>query len=587
MKVDHFGTLARILVPGEQRQSLAFGHVSSMPTRKQTGTWIALLIATVVVSLGNYQTYQVGTHFDDARYVILARSLVLSDHYGMINAPDQPAAKYPFGYPLLLAPLVLLFPEDLDVLKVISLIAIILNVTILFWGWRWFSRSKSYWWGIAVVGLYALSPFTIGLTRRVMSEPVFVTFCLIALVLTERAARGKQSRWWSLWMSVALLFVVFTRTIGILLVISIFIYLLLIKGRVFWKEMALIAAQMAILAGLVVATTAVQVRDILPSEYLKDENARLLVAPFSSATPSKGEAPPPGEASSFPAFSTAWTQKAVLARDIFIFGIKQHFGKDIRDIALPLGGGEQEQSLAESIDMPFLPLILGFLVSGLVLFGLGRLLTQEGLSVFFLFAVLYIGALFLWVWNDPRLLYPVQAQIHFGLLLGLEVFVLRAISVARRINFRIVHPNLVFASLVSVLVVISVYKSLRMEDSRLHAGDLQARSSWLRSSTSPSDIVMSEVPEIDYLYSGRKTVAYPAAPFSAIRLEEYLLRHGITYVLVAPKVVWRSNYEPAYSQDVAFALPLLTSLTSENRARLVYSSERDLIKVFQIQPGQG
>ncbi|MBI5651031.1 MAG: hypothetical protein HZC40_11405, partial [Chloroflexi bacterium] len=160
------------------------------PTRIQIILWLVLVSVTLVLALGNYQTYLLGTHFDDARYVILARSLVLSDQYGMINAPgDPPAGKYPFVYPLLLTPFIFLFPHDPDALKFLSLIATVINLSLLFWGWRWFSHTRSYWWGLAIAALYGLAPMTIDLARRVMSEPVFTTFVLIAIILAERAAQ--------------------------------------------------------------------------------------------------------------------------------------------------------------------------------------------------------------------------------------------------------------------------------------------------------------------------------------------------------------------------------------------------------------
>lgn len=203
---------------------------SSPPTKIQIAIWCILFILTVFLSLRDYDSFQLGTWSDDSYYVVLAQSLTHSGQYGLINEPgEQPgAAPFPFGYPLLLTPLVLLFPGNLDALKALSLAATLLNVVLLFWGWPWFSR-QSYWWGIAIVGLYAFSPLTIEHTRMIMSEAVFTTFCLIAMILAEQVVRGNQNRWGSLLLlSVTLALIPLIRTIGMVLVIGILGYLLFI-----------------------------------------------------------------------------------------------------------------------------------------------------------------------------------------------------------------------------------------------------------------------------------------------------------------------------------------------------------------------
>jgi Dolichyl-phosphate-mannose-protein mannosyltransferase len=557
---------------------------AAAPSRLQVALWGALLVVTIFVSLIDYGSYQFGTHFDDSRYTILARSLVFSNQYGMINNPGQPLpGKYPFGYPLFLVPSILLFPTNLDALKFPSLIATVLNLAILFWGWRWFSKGKSYWWAIGIAGLYGLSPMTIEHTRRVMSEPVFTTFCLVAIALAEQAARGKQNRWWTLSMGVVLMFSMFTRTVGIVLTGTILVYLLLSRGKGFCKELGLVLAQIAILLGLIVLVTPVQLRDLLPSGYLSDSSARLLVLPFTGSGGISHEIGNPPEAAIHPAPSGSLNQKVVVVRNFLISAVKQHIGKDIRSVALPIGGGEREQAMADALGIPALPTILGFLVAIVVIFGLVRLLAQERASLLLSFAIVYFGALLLWSWNDTRLLYPIQPQIYLGLLAGLEGIVFFATSGLRREFSRPAVRQLLFTTLVVLLMVGSMYKSLLLDDSRLHAGDVEIRSSWLRANSAQSDIVMTEAPETDYLYSGRKTVPYPATVSSPSAFEDYLVGHRVNYILVASQIKWETVYKPGYSGATNALLPVLLELSSEKRVKLVYNSDQGLIKVFQVE----
>lgn len=561
-------------------------HVQDRPTRLQISVWILLLVGMLLISLPNYHLYQLGTHADDSVYTILAHSLLSSDRYGMINLPGQPApGKYPFGYPLFLAPVIFFFPRQLDYLKIPSLIATAVNMAILFWGWRGFSRTKSYGWALAITGLYALSPITIDHTRRVMSEPLFITFCLLSILLAERAIHGKVTRWWSLFISLSLLLTIYIRTIGAVLVACVFLYLLWKKGLKFWKEIALILLQIGLVLAFIVAVTPVQLKDLLPLEYLKDENARLLVAPFSN---SSSEVPIPVEPASTSASIVEETiqhkisKTLDLARGIFIFGIKQHFGKDIRAYAFPLGGGEHEQQLGSRIGIPGLSLIIGYLVSAVTLYGFFRFWRKEGLTLLVLFTFVFFTALFLWVWNDPRLLYPIQVSIFIGFLSGLEGIFAAIPRSSRDITKTAKLLALAPYAAVCILLLISIYKSLTIEDSRLHAGDLQLRTAWLIDHSAATDALMSEAPETDYVYSGRKAVQYPEEVPTISQLEYYLAAYRIRYIVVAPKIVWQTSYQPAYSDRTAAMLPMFDALCANHQLQLVYRSDRNLIRIYQV-----
>lgn len=558
------------------------------PTKIQVLLWLCIVLAMVIVSLAGYQLYQVGTHFDDARYIVLAQSLIRSGGYGMINAPGQPEpAKYPFGYPLLLVPFIIMFPGNWDALKLPSLAATILNTILLFWGWRFLAKDRSYWWSLGITGLYAFSPMTIDHTRRIMSEPVFTTFCLIAIILAERAVQGRRGAWWSWGMSAALVFAVFTRTIGIVLVGCVFAYLLVLKRRELWKDMIFILGEALVILGLIFLITPLQVKDLLPIEYFKDENARLLTIPFTGSPP---EVPgrEPASAPEGPALLAAnLDYRLARIRNLFLYGFRQHFGSDIRAVALPLGGGEREEQFADSIGLSFVPAISGYLVSALVIFGLIRVLIQERLPLFSGFAAVYLAILFLWIWNDPRLLYPIQPQIHLALFIGLEGILSWVVHRVKQDAFQFRRANLAFAALFFLLILISLFKSLDIDDSRNHAGDIQARSRWLTSHTSTSAIVMTEAPEPDYLYAQRKTVNYPPGISSAGELDSYLNEHGIDYVLVAPEIKWQSTYRPRYSAMTFALLSVLPELGGRNRVIQVYSSEQDLVRIYKVQQEAG
>jgi hypothetical protein len=74
----------------------------------QSALWAAALALGVFLSLRDYQSYQVGFYQDDASYAVLTESLVRGPAYGYINEPGYPGpTRYPFGFPLILAPVAL------------------------------------------------------------------------------------------------------------------------------------------------------------------------------------------------------------------------------------------------------------------------------------------------------------------------------------------------------------------------------------------------------------------------------------------------------------------------------------------------
>ena len=553
--------------------------------------WAVLVVATVSLSLSHFGAYQLGTAGDDSKYVVLAESLLHSDRYGLINIPGEPVPEhFPFGYPLVLSAVVAVFPGDHNALIIPSLVATVLNTSILIRAWRWLSPGRSLWWGLGVAALYSVAPLTIDHTRQVMSEPVFTTFCLLALVLTERGARGKTGLLWTTSMAIVLTFAMYTRTIGIVLVVVCLAYLLAWKRKSIAPQIGLVLVQMALVLGVITAATSVTVADLLPTRYLEDPNAALLVAPLraigalpdrSSARGSDASATgSPGD-STGPIVGASPVTPPVSILDALVSSARRHLSRDVKGVVLPIGGGSREDALAASLGQPDLPVYLGFIVSGLVLLGLLRMTVGRRVTVFGVFALAYLVSVLFWNWDGPRLLYPIQPQIQLGFLLGLEASILFAASLLARLRKAPALTTIAMAMLVLTLVLGSIYKSASIDDTRLHVGDLAQRTAWLRANAAPTDVLMSEAPETDYLYGGTKTVPYPAQPVSSEELEAYLSRYGVRYILVAPAVVWQSSYSPQYSPSTRALLDDLDGLTREGKVTLAHQ-EDNLIQVFRV-----
>ena len=569
----------------------SYSHTLKTPTTLQISIWGVFLVVTLALALFKFNTFQLGTYIDDANYVTLAKSFVSSPYYGLINEPIQnKQSQFPFGFPLLLSLSAYLFPGNLEVMKVYSLIATLINISILFWGWRLLSHMDSYWMGLIVAGLYAVFPLVIQQSTMVMSEPVFLTFYLLALILTEQASRSEEKPWWVFGMSAVVFFLMFTRTIGVVLIISIFAYLLFVRGWRFWKQLTTVIAGVVILTSLILWLTPVTPADLLPAEYFRSGNASVIkklssifspvLRPAGASNVNNENDPLSGNNNSTPQTGQNQNTTDTLNIRTFLLGIDYHFSEDLRQVILPIGLGKST-TLNNFLTVRDLLKYFGYLISGLVFIGVISLFARKKLSIFILSALLYLAVIMLWVWNGPRLLYPILPQMQFCFIIGIA-WVIPIFTPSSRLPFVNNWSNLILAAVVILLGSTSIYKSLRIDDSRIHAGDVQARTDWLRTNVDATASIMSEYPEVDYIYTNRKTIQYPLLNqiSSTDALEAYLETYQVDYILVAPQISWQLAYSPSYSDRTDAILPFIEDLTKMNKLTLVYGSEQNLIRVY-------
>lgn len=198
-------------------------------------------------------------------------------------------------------------------------------------------------------------------------------------------------------------------------------------------------------------------------------------------------------------------------------------------------------------------------------------------------AIFYGGGLIFWAWDDPRLLYPIQLQLYYGFLLGITLFINWLTGVMTTPDKVHKIRNGVLIATVSIMVIGSLYKGFTIKPSTAHAGDLRIRTEWLRKNTDSLDIIMTEAPEIDYLYSERKTVNYPNEDSNENELLTYLHNKEVDYILVAPAIFWyKLGYIPEYGKRIRMLLPVIESISSKGDITRVYSQDKDLITIYRI-----
>jgi len=527
--------------------------------------FLLILITSIALSLSNYDSFQLGSYMDDASYAVLAKSIVHSNTYGLINTPVQPAStRYPFGFPLILSVFVLLYPSAIRMLKVASLLATILNMVLIFWGWPYISQHRSRWWGLIIAALYAVSPLVIGHSKMVMSEPAFTTLVLLTLILAEKFLPRKEAQFIPTFLTgMIMMFAVFTRTIGVILTIAIVIRILMLPLDKSIKQRKLFYILLGgiVFIALVVALTPVTLKSLLPNEYMNQ-----LTAPHE--------------------WGQSRIENAFLPR---IFGaFKEYLSSHLRLAIIPMGGGASELELGKRFGIPNLPFITGLLIGCFILLGSFSVFQKQGLfPTVLIFEVLYFTVILLWPWRDARFLYPILLFLLYDFLWGIRILAkqlnrLRFIS--GRMSIFIADAGL--AIVILAIFSVSLYKGISNHDNDLqYVRDLRVGTRWLKENTSSDAIVMAQQSQGIYLYSERKTVDFPFEGNhpSKGQFENILRTQGVNYILVAPEMAWHQDGSLSYDQFTSETmLPLLDELKQQNIVKVVYASDADMVVIYQF-----
>jgi hypothetical protein len=296
---------------------------------------------------------------------------------------------------------------------------------------------------------------------------------------------------------------------------------------------------------------------------------------------SLGRAPDPGAA----AEARAVEDPAPPAPTIGLPGLAQSWRDyaflQVRSVILPIGAGAQEQSIIDAATkVRWGQDAIGLVVLAICGVGLAIWFSRDGPSLWLLFLVAYLVAVLVWPWSLRRYLYVVQPQIYLMFLLGSSAVVgqLSRIRAGRGMPARSA-----LGALVGVLILAGIYSGLRDGDSRLHVGDLHERSAWLNSISDPRDVLMTEEPEIDAVYTGLHTLGYGPLQ-DADEVLRYAGAAHVSYVLVAPIVQWQVTYIPEYSWRSLTLLAALDTLIEHDRASSVFVSDDGWIRGFRLSP---
>ena len=185
---------------------------------------IAIFIAIVLMIYSIALTPDLFSGGDNAHYIVLADALQLGKGFKTISILAEPfATERPPGFPLLLAPIITLMEINIVALK--QFLVIWSGIAILS-VYLFFKQTKNSAYAFGIAFLFALMPLTFMYARRVYAAMPFTAITYLALIFTTTYARKKHWLNGHLFLlSIFIIFGFYLRTIGVILFISIVLWL--------------------------------------------------------------------------------------------------------------------------------------------------------------------------------------------------------------------------------------------------------------------------------------------------------------------------------------------------------------------------
>jgi hypothetical protein len=209
------------------------------------------MVAGVVHAAVVAPHYGVGSFDDDASYILSAKA-ILAGHglSGHLASGAVVSGAYPPGYPLLLVPLLWLWPHTYLPLRLLSLLcfAALFPLT-----WRFLQRcGVSEGLRIGVLVLMAANPVLATYATMVMAEMPFLVVTVLTMLAAERWSRQRQVlSWTGVGVLIGSTAMVWLKEAGIGLVIGMVVWLLLRRQAP--KALAVAATTVALLSPVVIA----------------------------------------------------------------------------------------------------------------------------------------------------------------------------------------------------------------------------------------------------------------------------------------------------------------------------------------------
>jgi len=484
----------------------------------------ALIVFSAALAILRFNSLQIGTSYDDAKYIILAESLASGEGYQLINFPrPQIERNFPPGWPLLLAPVTLVFPKNYDMLKVVSLGLWLASIFLVH---KFFSKRLGSPLLEILTIFVALNPLLIGTSVTVMSESAYLFFSLLALLAFDKADEKNYG-----WLTLAVLLAFYTqqiRSIGIALSASLMILIFLSRR---WRDLGLAAVILVV--------------GFSSQSWLNLRNGGTVISSGYEAQVLSGSLSEKA--------SQAWAN------------VSGYFDGVLSGSLIPIFGTRLDAMFG------WLFFILNIVILLTIVSGFFRSQTKlEWLHIYF---VIYTAGI-LAFWNPQvgsvkaRFLIPILPMLYFYFLHGTAWL------------FEKLPPpfksTTALFGMTAFIALVLIARNLQdwRAPIREQITDLSIGASWVAENTPTDAIVMVNEPAPAYVHVKRKTINFPK---NGQGLAQYLHNQGIDYIIISPFLQSPKNAD--LSKDAQSALSQIEALP--DAFLLVFEDGDNNVRVYQ------
>ncbi|MCS7249546.1 MAG: hypothetical protein N2323_05115 [candidate division WOR-3 bacterium] len=471
---------------------------------------------------------------DNIHYLLLSRSLISFKGYRDLWHPkEKPHTQYPFGFPLLIIPFLLIFGENSLFLNFLPLLFFIGSFFLVK---RIFQESK---WRFLLISLFFLSPLVIENSHVLLSEPPFIFFSLLTFYLFILYEKKKNFKFFILFIFSAI-FTFFIRTAGISLILAIFLYLFTKKRYKF-----LIIA----LAIFLLAFISWEIRN------RKIEEKSSYLQQFLQKDPYQPEL---GNIN-FPEYLGR------VFKNFYIYNF----------IVIP-----QIFYLNQFPPLIWQTIIGILTILSVIIAFLNLIKEKNSLNKLILYYFIFSSfIIFSWpeVWSSERFLFPFFIFLIYFILIGSEKFFIKS-----SLSF-LIYPLLFLVFLFYLIRNLQMIKENLPNTIKNFSGDKYAgypidwqnyfkALEWIRDNTEEKAIVISRKPEFTYFISKRKSLLYEFSSNPEEVLKKILINK-------ADYLLYDNFYWTGTSQK--YLLPVLKIYPQY--FQLVYKTKPPEMIVFKIQ----
>jgi len=473
---------------------------SSFLKRHFLWTMAGLVLLAVIAAVITFDPI-LSTNGDNALYIVLAMSWSQGSGNSTICTPGEPAnTMVPPGYPLLLAPLVTLFPDRWLPLKWLSTVLFILSVPAILWMIR--ERRETLPMAFGVAALAAVNVNLLIYSSLIMTEIPFLFFSILGLALAQRSLRsgaGPTTGRERILFALAILSLVgayHIRSIGIVLPAALVIYLVLKKR-----------ARLALSAGLAIL---------------------LLSLPWAVRNATGGEGG--GYLEQF-VLRNAYNPDlgTITAGDLF-----QRILTNLKTYGIYVNAQAVFPSLSPLLSFQGFTggfILLGLVITAIVLTGFVHQV-RSSLTLLEIYTALFLGVCLLWpqMWSGLRFVIPIIPLLLYYFLSGLRVLM-------RLLETRLFRrAGRLAAAMVLILVLFSSARGIAGAAERFRRYPAQwenyfTAARWSRQNTGPGSIFVARKPSLFYLHARRQVLNYPYTS-DTDRMMSFLAEEEVDYVLL-------------------------------------------------------